>query len=303
MRQHHASAGLARAGLIQAALALLLPVSLGLGVTGLGLAGFATAASAAAQLTPHRAIYDLKLSKTRGSSSMSGVRGRIVYDFSGNACEGFQLEFRQLSELDSGEGKTSMSDLRTSTWEDGSAKNYRFNSQNFVDQKLVDTVDGKAERSGQAVDVNLSKPQAKKFPLDATMVFPTEHMRRIIDAAKAEKTILEFPVYDGAETGEKVYNTLTVIGRPIAPGARKPEDAAATNAVLDGLVRWPVTISYFDRANSSSKDGGGEQTPVYSIAFELYENGVSRALTLDYNDFVISGEMTSLELKAEKPCP
>jgi hypothetical protein len=133
------------------------------------------------------------------------------------------------------------------------------------------------------------------------MVFPTEHMRRIIDAAKADKTILEFPVYDGAETGEKVYNTMTVIGRPIAPGARKPADAAAGNTVLDGMVRWPVTISYFDKGKS--KSGGGEQTPVYAISFELYENGVSRALTLDYNDFVISGEMTSLDLKAEKPCP
>lgn len=291
MRQHRASAGLARA------LALLLPVSVGFGT-----AGFATAASATAQLSPHRAIYDLKLSKTRGSSSMSSVRGRIVYDFSGNACEGFRLEFRQLSELGT-EGKTSMSDLRTSTWEDGSAKNYKFNSQNFIDQKLVDSVDGKAERSGAAVDVNLNKPQAKKFPLDSTMVFPTEHMRRIIEAAKAEKTILEFPVYDGAETGEKVYNTLTVIGRPIAPGTRKPADAAANNAALDAMVRWPVTISYFDRGNSSSKSGGGEQTPIYSIAFELYENGISRALTLDYNDFVITGEMTSLELKAQKPCP
>jgi hypothetical protein len=296
MRQPYACAGIARA-----ALAFLLPMSLGMGAAGLGAAGFATAASAAAQLSPHRAIYDLKLSKTRGSSSMSGVRGRIVYDFSGNACEGFQLEFRQLSELNSGEGKTSMSDLRTSTWEDGSAKNYKFNSQNFVDQKLVDAVDGKAERSSQAVDVNLNKPQAKKFPLDSTMVFPTEHMRRIIEAAKADKTILEFPVYDGAETGEKVYNTLTVIGRPIAPGTRKPADAAANNAALDAMTRWPVTISYFDRGKT--RTGGGEETPVYSIAFELYENGVSRALILDYNDFVIAGEMTSLELKTEKPCP
>lgn len=290
MRPNFASAGLSAF-----ALALFLPVSLGLGT-----AGSATAASGAAQLSPHRAIYDLKLSKTRGSSSMSAVRGRIVYDFSGNSCEGFQLEFRQLSELDS-EGKVSMSDLRTSTWEDGNAKNYKFNSQNFVDQKLVDAVDGKAERSGEAVDVNLSKPEVKKFPIGANMVFPTEHMRRIIEAAKAEKTILEFPVYDGAETGEKVYNTLTVIGRPIAPGVRKPADAAAKIAALDGMVRWPVTISYFDRAKA--KSGGGEETPVYSIAFELYENGISRALTLDYNDFVITGEMSSLEMKAQKPCP
>ena len=46
----------------------------------------------------------------------------------------------------------------------------------------------------------------------------------------------------------------------------------------------------------------GEQTPVYAITFELYENGVSRALLLDYGDFVLTGEMTSLEMKDAKPC-
>ena len=93
--------------------------------------------------------------------------------------------------------------------------------------------------------------------------------------------MLEVPVYDGSETGEKVYNTLTVIGRAIAPDERVPTDAAAGKPALAGMKRWPVTVSYFDRAKT-----GGEQTPVYSIKFELYENGISRALVLDYNDFV-----------------
>ena len=42
--------------------------------------------------------------------------------------------------------------------------------------------------------------------------------------------------------------------------------------------------------------------PVYSIAFELYENGISRALMLDYNDFSIRGELTSIDIRDTKPC-
>jgi hypothetical protein len=60
-----------------------------------------------------------------------------------------------------------------------------------------------------------------------------------------------------------------------------------------------VTISYFDHAVA---ENSGEQTPVYAITFELYENGISRALLLDYGDFVLTGEMTSLEIKDAKPC-
>ena len=71
-------------------------------------------------------------------------------------------------------------------------------------------------------------------------------------------------------------------------------------AALAKLSRWPVTISYFDQ--ESEKEQSGEQTPVYTISFELYENGISRALKLEYSDFTIGGEMTSLEMKKEKPC-
>ena len=65
---------------------------------------------------------------------------------------------------------------------------------------------------------------------------------------------------------------------------------ATVKELLAGLKRWPVTVSYFDKASKS-----GEQAPVYAIKFELYENGVSRALVLDYNDFAINGIATSVD--------
>jgi hypothetical protein len=253
-------------------------------------------------LAPHRAVYDLKLSKSHGSRGIQAVRGRILYDFSGNACDGYNLEFRQVSEMESEEGKPALSDLRSTTWEDGAARKFRFSSQNKFNDERNDVVDGHAERTAQAVDVDLSKPAAKIFTVPVGAVFPTEHMRRIVVAAREGKTILEFPVYDGSETGEKLYNTLTVIGRPIAPGAKPPADAAAKTPELAKLTRWPVTISYFDQLPESAQQGG-EQTPVYSIGFELYENGISRGLVLDYNDFTITGELSSLEMKKEKACP
>lgn len=253
-------------------------------------------------LAPHRAVYDLKLSKSSGSRGIQAVRGRILYDFSGSACEGYELQFRQVSELDSGEGKAALSDLRSTTWEDGEAKKFRFNSENLLNDKQTDAVDGNAQRNALAVTVSLSKPKGKNFTVPVGAVFPTEHMRRIIVAAREGKSILEFPVYDGSETGEKLYNTLTVIGRPIAPGQKPVDDAGAKIPALAKMTRWPVTISYFEQKDDKAEHTG-EQTPVYAITFELYENGISRALILDYNDFTITGELTSLEMKKEKACP
>jgi hypothetical protein len=248
-------------------------------------------------LAPHRAVYDLKLLRAPGKRQVEAVRGRILYDFSGSPCEGYVLQFRQVSELDSGEGKTALSDLRASTWEEGEAKTFRFNSTNYLNQKPVEAADGHADRDAGGVTVQLAKPDAKSFKLGPDTVFPAEHMRRIIEAARAGTTILEFPVFDGSENGEKVFDTLTVIGRSIPPDEKKPTDASAAYPALTGMARWPVRISYFDRSTE-----GGEHTPVYSIGFEMYENGISRSLSLDYGDFVVAGEMSQLELKQAKAC-
>lgn len=264
----------------------------------------AVAAAAAQQSAPialasHRAVYDLKLSTTRGKRSMSAVRGRILYDFSGSACEGYALQFRQVSELDSGEGKVAVSDLRATSWEDGAAKRLRFHSRNYFDDTLRDSVDGQADREPGSVSVELTEPGKKKLDFKTDVAFPTEHVRRVIAAAREGKTLLQVAVYDGSDSGEKIYDTLTIIGKAIPADAQKPSDAIAKEAAFAGMTRWPVTISYFDR---SAAEKGGEQTPVYAITFELYENGVSRALVLDYGDFVLTGEMTSIEMKDAKPC-
>lgn len=261
-------------------------------------AGPAQAATSGVFL-PHQALYELSLVKSRGSSSINSARGRILYNFSGSTCEGYTSEFRQVSELDSGEGKVTLSDLRSTSWEDGAGKSYRFK----IDTRMNDTdsspVDGIAERSGDHITVKLKAPAAKTFTLDGATVFPTEQIQRIIAAARAGKSVLELMVYDGSDNGEKVYNTLSVIGQPI-PGDRTiaAPDPSTANDVMKTLTRWPVTVSYYDRDAKAD----GEQTPVYAMSFELFENGVSRALVLDYNDFVISGALGKFDVKAAKPC-
>ncbi len=85
----------------------------------------ASADAATATLAPHRAIYDLKLQKSQGRRPVEAVRGRILYDFAGN-------ELRRLClpaippgiGTRRGEGKVTFSDLRATTWEDGSGQEF-----------------------------------------------------------------------------------------------------------------------------------------------------------------------------------
>ena len=136
----------------------------------------------------HQALYELSLVKSRGANAINGARGRILYNFSGSTCEGYTSEFRQVSELNSGEGKLTLSDLRSTSWEDAAGKSYRFKIDTRMNDAEAPPVDGMAERVGDHITVKLKQPVAKTFNLEGSVVFPTEQINRIIDAARTGKS-------------------------------------------------------------------------------------------------------------------
>ena len=256
---------------------------------------------AAIRLAPHRAVYDLSLARSTGTRAVEGVRGRIVIDFSGDACRGFTMQTRQVTLLDSGESGDRASDLRSSTFEDGDGSSFRFRSTTILNNKPSPPVDGTAEAAADALKVKLKEPKRDQFQAEGTVLFPVHHMIRLIKAAKAGETTVSAKVFDGSDDGRKVYDTLAVIGRPSAAAAAETErDKPLREGEHASMRRWPVTLSYFTA-------GQGERTPIYTLTFDLYEDGVSGRLRLDYGDFAIDGPKSRLDLakadpKAEAAC-
>jgi hypothetical protein len=246
-------------------------------------------------LLPHRAVYDLTLDK--GSKTIEAARGRIALEFRGNACEGYTLQFRQLTVLESAEIGQRASDVRTTTFESGDGREFRFRSDTVRGSGAPQVTDGRA-RIGQdgAASVVVSRPERGETTFSGErVVFPTAHLVEIIAAAQAGQTIHEVKVFDGSEDGKTAYETLAVIGRRINAGGAAPTEPAAASAALTEVARWPVKISYF-------APGTGERTPIYSLGFDLYAHGVGRALKLDYGDFSLSGELKQFEALPATPC-
>jgi len=249
------------------------------------------------QLAPHRAVYDLSLLRSGGSRGVESARGRIAMDFGGDACDGYTMKYRQVTVLDSSETGSRTIDQQTATFETGDGQSMQFKSTSFSQGGAKNSeVDGDARIGpGGSLNVRLKQPRNATFEAGGQPVFPTEHLKRLIDAGRKGQSVLSVKVYDGSDTGRKVYDTLGLIGRRIEPGANtNPEDAARQEA-LAKLPRWPVTLTYFE-------DGSGDRTPVYTISFELYENGISRALKLDYGDFALKGDLKSLEIQPPTAC-
>jgi len=255
---------------------------------GAALADTAVAAAVAVhpQLAPHRAVYDLSLGQASGGKAPASARGRIAFDFSGSACDGWVQNFRQITELQPAEGPARLSDMRSATFEGGDGKDFRFRIETRLDNAQAEDIDGKAKKGGAALSVDLAKPKQSSLALDGGALFPTEHLRHILTAASGGESIVEAKVFDGSGDGEKVFDTLTVIGKPTSGAVG---EKAAQIKPLETLRRWPVSISYFE-------PGKRDEQPVYVLSFDLYENGISRALKLDYGDFTLTGEMTELAL-------
>src|SRR5205085_11658472 len=139
---------------------------------GSGAAGGPVQAAAGPGFLSHQALYELSLVKSRGANAINAARGRILYNFTGSSCEGYTSEFRQVSELNSGEGKSTLSDLRSNSWEDAGGKSYRFKIETRMNEADAGRVDGSAERDGDHMNVKLKLPAPKSFTLVGRIVFP-----------------------------------------------------------------------------------------------------------------------------------
>ena len=249
------------------------------------------------KLAAHRAIYEMTLDDARSASGITGIDGRMVFEFTGSECDGYSLNMRMVTQMTDSQGQTNLTDLRSSTWEQGDGQKFRFQSAQYLNDKLGDVTMGRAVREtpNEAVQVKLSQPSTAELNLSGPLLFPTQHSFALIAAARTGQGLFQARVYDGSEKGQKVYDTTAFIGTEVQPGDDPKLEQVANDKGLGELLSWPVSIGYFEAK-------GGDLTPSYQIDFRLYENGVSRELLIDYGDFSIHGTLTSLEYLKAPEC-
>jgi len=240
-------------------------------------------------LAPHRAVYDLALDRASDRSGITGLTGRMVYEFNGSPCEGYTVKFRFVTQIDTRE-VSRLTDQQTTTFEDGHGKSFNFVTKSFVDRNPDREVKGSATVEPSGLKVDLEKPDKNTLELGQTQ-FPTQHLIELIDKANKGETFYETSLFDGSEDADRVMTTTVVIGKEEKSGQSDPELPAMNKLAPDPY--WPVDIAYFDL---SKADNSGEEVPEYRISFKLHENGVTRDLVMDYGDFSMKGKLVNLAI-------
>jgi hypothetical protein len=251
-------------------------------------------------LAPHRAVYDLSLDGTRLGSGVTEVTGRIVYELTGSACEGYAQSMRYVTQTITQEGEPQVTDLRTSSWEAVPARLLRFTSSTYQNERTVEQTQGIAERSEPAgqVKVTLTRPAKRTHDVAADVYFPIQHSMALIAAAREGKRTVAADLYDGSEGGDKYYVTSTAIGRQVSPGAKTTLAQLKDGGKLDRVPSWPVQISYFKPSVTHS-----DSLPLYEMSYRFHENGVTSSLRIDHGEFAIKGDLKELSYLEAGKCP
>ncbi|MDX8477768.1 cell envelope integrity EipB family protein [Mesorhizobium sp. VK24D] len=246
-------------------------------------------------LQAHRAVYDLTLNKASDRSGITGISGRMVYEFNGSPCEGYTVKFRFVTQIVTNDN-TRLTDQQTTTFEDAEGKTFSFVTKSFVDQNLDKEVKGMATREPKGLKVDIDKPERSTLELTATQ-FPTQHLVELIGKAEKGESFYQTNLFDGSEDANKVMTTTVVVGKKTEADKSDPEAPALAKLATEKY--WPVDIAYFDDTDKS-----GEEVPEYRISFKLHENGITRDLVMDYGDFSMTGKLVNLSLFDQaKPCP
>lgn len=259
--------------------------------------GYAKTNTNGITLAPHRAVYEMSLKDVRTGNSVSDLQGRLVFEMSGSTCDGYTVNMRFVTRITDLQGQQRITDLRASSWEQGNGKRFRFNSSHYLNQRLDQVTSGDARRLSQTgpIEINVNRPKELSLEAPANVLFPTQHIINIIEAALEDKGHLHADVYDGSEQGEKVYATTAIIGKKIAPEQSEQLKDMKNADRLNTLTAWPVAIGYYNKQSAT-------ETPDYQIAFQLYSNGVSRKLIIDYGDFSIAGALKEIEFQKMTDC-
>ncbi|MEM7620788.1 MAG: cell envelope integrity EipB family protein [Pseudomonadota bacterium] len=260
-------------------------------------AAYGSNSASSITLAPHQAVYDISLNELRSGTGVSQLRGRLVFEMTGSVCEGYTVNMRFVTRITDLQGSEKVTDLRASSWEHGKSNLFRFNSSHYLNQKLDQATSGDARRINNkaAVEIRLKQPKPTKLKTSPNVMFPTQHIVRIIESALAGKTHLHADVYDGSELGEKVYQTTTIIGKKVTSSNNKNTGKIKNINKLRDLKSWPVAISYFSPDRERS-------IPDYQIGFRLFANGVSRNLLIDYGDFSIKGALKTIKFHEPAEC-
>lgn len=245
----------------------------------------AASAKSAVEVLSHRANYRLSLHNTGRNASMESIRGRLMIE-TNEICQGHVSNQEMAFIADTKGGPSFNYGMHFSSWESSDLEQMRFLVKSYNDNEVFEEFSGSASLLAGQPLAAYDKPEEINLPLPSETIFPTTHLKQLIESALNNELVMNSTVFDGSNP-EAMTTVTAVIGRA--------QTVAADASVLAGETSWPVSLAYY-------LVGSESDLPDYEISFNMTKDGVLNDLILDYGDFALAAELVELNSLGKPDC-
>lgn len=244
-------------------------------------------AVAAAPFSPHRAVYEVNVTKPQAGSSIISGKGLMTIQIE-KSCDGWITGQTWRMIMNTFDGNSFKHDIRYATWESFDGLNYRFSVNDKSDRKQL-SFKGKATLNsipgtGKA---HYQKPKKMTADLPDNTLFPISHVRELINKAQAGVRLAPYILFDGASVKGPLRVTTFISDKKSSSSIKLPMKHKLLN-----VGGWGMRMAFYP-----SKGRAAE--PEYELDVMQLENGIVPTAMQVFPDFTIN--MTLKKLEGLKP--
>jgi len=250
----------------------------------------AAAGAEAAQLVPHRAVYELSAKSAGGFGRSGALRGVLTYELMDD-CDGWTVNQKAGLDVAAAEGEGHRFEWSQATWEAKDGSSYRYFIKDSQDgsngnQRRGELVYAKPGAEGKLTTELPTKGEADVPPV----LLPVQHTLALIERADAGDTVFLAKIFD-ATVDEKPVEISAGFGPEFTGGKTKAEDFAP----LKNVPSRHVDFAFFVH---NLPDG----TPDFEQSIQLFDNGVVSQVNFEFGGLPVLGTLRKLEVLEPQKC-
>lgn len=248
--------------------------------------------SAAAQdgLVPHQAVYRMTLAPGSRAIDIASADGVMVYR-AARECGGWTVENHTVIRYAQADGEDFEDRWAFVSWESDDGLTYRFRVRHQTDDE-VDRIEGTAglKTSAGGGLARFTAPEETEVDLPPGTLFPTEHLLRLIAAAKDGRTSFARVVFDGTtEDNPYFVNVMMAPLHDHAPSALA--QAAGAPPVPTYWTRGAFFPYYSD-----------SELPEFEMTIVLRADGIAESMEQVFQDLALRGTLLNVQLLPQPDC-
>ena len=240
-----------------------------------------------AQLLSHKATYALKIQNIKENSFLEGGQGQTYFEIS-QGCKGWKMKDDYVIIYELQNQKLANSFSSYSTFENYSATKHSFELKEKSELSEDRSYEGFVEKNDKNISGSLIDKTIRKISLKKDVLFPIEHLLKLINAAKSGKKIFTKKVFFGNEDEELIKIVSAFIGQIRDSKTRDIE-------YLKGKKIWPIKVAFY-------KEKAQQEKPEYQIYYEIDNLGVVHSYKVDYGNFEIKALLKKFEVIPKINC-